>query len=315
MSRRAKLWCVIAVLFCGVNGSAFQHARRLTHFVPAGERTLSPEKLSFAGKVRVLITGVTVPKPESGPITNEHRAVRVTTADGLQLAAWDIPGLPSSGLVVLMFHGYATSKSALRPEAGLLREAGCRTVLVDLRGHGESAGWVTTFGWHEAQDVVAVWEWARREWPSERLVLYGQSAGSVAILRALATSDIRPAGLILETPFDRFVTTVGHRYRTMGLPAFPASQLLVFWGGVQLGFNAFAHNSVAYAGRVECPALVLGGARDLWVKPAEVRRVAAAIAGPAVTHIFETAGHGGFARDCAAEYRQVVGAWLQLKNR
>ena len=48
----------------------------------------------------------------------------------------------------------------------------------------------------------------------------------------------------------------------MGLPAFPCAQLLVFWGGMQCGFDGFAHNPVEYARHVACPTLLLQGEQD-----------------------------------------------------
>ena len=74
-----------------------------------------------------------------------------------------------------------------------------------------------------------------------RLVLFGKSMGAAAILRAVGVPRVKADRLVLENPFDRLVTTAGHRFGAMGLPAFPAANLLVFWGGVQLGLDGLAH--------------------------------------------------------------------------
>jgi pimeloyl-ACP methyl ester carboxylesterase len=127
----------------------------------------------------------------------------------------------------------------------------------------------------------------------------------------LATENLRPPdGLILETPFDSLRQTVGHRYHAMNLPAFPLAELLLFWGGVQHGFNAFALKPAEYARAVQCPSLIIGGANDAWVKPDELRRVAAAMNGPTQCHIFPGIGHGGYFRRAGSEYRQLTRDWL-----
>lgn len=309
MKRRAKVWLTMAGLFVALNFVAYRHAYRMTHFVERGERTDRPQQLSVWGKLGVLVSGVTIPKPEPGVMTNAHRAVTFTTRDGVKLAAWDVPA-GTNRAVAVMFHGYATSKAALRGEAAILRVCGLRTVLVDFRGAGDSAGMTTTVGWNEALDVMAATEWVRREYPGVPVILYGQSMGAAAVLRANPPVE----GMILECPYDRFLTTVGHRYEAMGLPAFPCAQLLLLWGGAQHGFNAFRLNPVEDATKVTCPALVLGGEHDPWVKSAEVRRVVAAMQGPTECVIFPNAGHGGYWREAGVEYRQVVSAWLNRRS-
>jgi len=309
VTRRRKLWLLIALLFVLMNFVAYRHAWRMTHFVAAGNRTSAPDKLSMFGKISVLVTGVTVPKSDGGRMTNAHRDVTFTTRDGIKLAAWDVPAV-SNRAVAVLFHGYATSKAVMQGEAAILREFGMRTVLVDFRGAGDSDGWVTTVGWKEALDVAAAVEWVRREYPVLPVILYGQSMGAAAVLRAISEEGVQVDGIVSECPYDRFLTTVGHRYGRMGLPAFPFAHLLLTWGGIQHGFNAFRLNPVKYAERVNCPALVMAGRIDPWVAPAEAKRVASAVKGTTQFVIFGNASHGGYWWDAGENYRKTLSTWL-----
>jgi dienelactone hydrolase len=56
----------------------------------------------------------------------------------------------------------------------------------------------------------------------------------------------------------------------MHVPAFPMAGFLVFWGGVQNGFWAFAHNPVDYAKKISCPTLLLYGEQDKNVSRQEI---------------------------------------------
>lgn len=309
--RRVKFWLVVAAgLFILLNAIACRYAWQMTHFVAAGQRTPAPDKLSALGKVWVLATGVSVPKPDGGRLLVAHRDVTFTTRDGIKLAAWDVPAT-SNRAVAILFHGYATAKPVLIAESAIFRGFGLRTVLVDFRGSGGSAGLVTTVGWKEALDVAAAVEWTRREYPGVPVILYGQSMGAAAILRAISEAGARADGIILECPFDRFLTTVSHRYAMMNLPAFPFAQLLLAWGGLQNGFNAFRLNPVIYAAQVTCPALVIDGAGDPWVWPAEARRVAQALRGPTQCVIFPNAAHGNYWLDVGDAYRQTLRTWVE----
>jgi uncharacterized protein len=97
--------------------------------------------------------------------------------------------------------------------------------------------------------------------------------GSAAILRAIAREGVTADAVIIETPFDRLINTARNRFNLMGLPAFPAAELLVFWGGVQQGFNGFEHNPVEYARSVKCPVLMMHGERDSRVTAEQARSI------------------------------------------
>jgi len=75
------------------------------------------------------------------------------------------------------------------------------------------------------------------------------------------------------------LNTVRHRFEIMGVPSFPGAQLLIFWGGVEAGFNGFSNNPVEYSGSVTCPTLFLHGADDPRARLAEARCVFEAIPG------------------------------------
>jgi len=162
---------------------------------------------------------------------------------------------------------------------------------VDFRGSGGSSGDDTTLGVREAADVALSVAYARRIWPEQPLVLYGISMGSAAVLRAIAAAGVRPDAVILESPFDRLLATTRNRFRAMGLPAFPSAELLLFWGGVQQGFDGFAHNPVDYAAGVDCPALLLHGERDPRVTVEQAGMVFERLPGPKERVLFPGAGH------------------------
>jgi len=87
-------------------------------------------------------------------------------------------------------------------------------------------------------------------------------------------------GAIVESVFDRMVNAIRNRFDIMGLPSFPAAELLCFWGGAENGFDAFTHAPVEYARGVRIPVLVLHGERDPRATLAQGRRVYDALAGP-----------------------------------
>jgi len=292
--RRLTLCLAALLALLALNVVAFNQAWSMTHFSASGSRTANPEALSFLEKVRVGVMGVSLPKPINslGPshVGLEFETVRFGGATGSELEGWFIPHERAKGCV-LFAHGYGACKSSLLKEASGVHRLGYSVLLVDFHGSGGSEGRVTSLGVGEADDVADAVAFVKRKSPTAPLILYGQSMGSAAILRAIAVHGIEPTVVIVECPFDRLLSTAENRFRAMGLPPVPAARLLIFWGGVQLGFNGFRHNPAEYAREVRCPVLFLHGAKDPRVTLEQAQAVFDNLTGEKSFVLFPTAGH------------------------
>ena len=67
--------------------------------------------------------------------------------------------------------------------------------------------------------------------------------------------------------------TVCARFETMNIPTFPMVGFLFFWGGLQYEYWAFGHNPSEYAKEINCPTLLLYGAKDEKVSRAEIDEI------------------------------------------
>ncbi|MCB9765944.1 MAG: alpha/beta fold hydrolase [Alphaproteobacteria bacterium] len=311
MKSRRSIAVVALLVLAAVNAVAYAHARAMLTWAPDGARTPPPEQLSTAGRLRTLLLGVRIPRPRPTRTPDTlglpFEAHTLTPPGEPALSLWEVPVEDPRGTVVLI-HGYTAAKDQLLELAPPLREMGWRVVLVDLRGSGDSGGTGTTIGVTEARDVAAVAAWAPRP-----VVLYGFSMGAAAALRAVAAEGATPDGLILEAVFDRLRTTVGNRFRSMGLPARPGADLLLFWGGIISGFDPAGHAPVSYATRVRAPTLVLHGTEDPRAHLAEGRAVYDALAGPSRWVAFEGLGHELSAVAQPARWGGAVGAFLEAR--
>ncbi len=305
----AKAAVILVILgFVGLNWLAYNHARAMAVFTDTGQRTSKPEALAGFTKLKVLLTGVTIPRPQSDtPPAALDPACTVQTIqiDDITLNAWYCNRGNQTPLVVL-FHGYSAEKTALLGEARAFLELGASVLLVDFRGSGGSSEAYTTAGIHEAEDVAAVVAHGRHALDHPSLFLFGQSMGAVAILRAIDQQGVQPDGVILEAVFDTMLKTVYNRFEAMGVPAFPCAHLLVFWGGRQLGFNGFTHKPVNYARSLSCPTLFMHGTDDPRAKLADGKRVFDAAAGKKSFVEFPNVGHEAYVRKYPAEWKAAV---------
>lgn len=300
-------------LAAGGNALAWFHARAMTRFARGVPRPKKPEDMTAREKLAALVGGVPIPRPvhwtTPGAAGLPFETERFPTDDGLTLEAWRVPAASPASETVVFFHGYAASKSQHVPAAAWFHARGDEGVLVDFRGSGGSEGEVTSLGVHEAKDVARAVEHARAR-DSRPPVLFGTSMGAVAILRAASELGVTPRAAVLEQPFGRLLATVEKRFGLMGIPSFPGARLLVFWGGVQLGFSGFAHEPVEYAKRVRFPVLLLAGEADPTVLPEETRELYESLAGPKRLVFFPGARHESLIKKDRAAWEAAVASFL-----
>jgi alpha-beta hydrolase superfamily lysophospholipase len=314
--RRFFLRLILVGLFVGLvvmNAVAFMQARSMTHFVESGARTAPPEALSRWQKIGVILVGVQIPRPINVWTPEDaglaYQTVRFGGASGQDCEGWYIPVANPKGLCIEC-HGYAASKSSLLSSAKAFHDLGYDLLLFDFRGSGGSVGDRTSIGYYEAEDVASAVKFAQGKWAGEPLVLYGQSMGGAAILRAVADLGVQPRAIIAESVFDRLLSTVENRFHAMGIPAFPAARLLVFWGGVQNGYDAFVMNPADYATRVKCPVLLFQGGMDPRVSNAQAQNLFNHLAGPKQLVIVQNCGHCAFLSEDRARWISTVTGFL-----
>lgn len=118
------------------------------------------------------------------------RPLAVRTDDGVDLAAYVVPGPPEATTTIVLVHGFANWSRNPRVHgfAGWLARR-AHVVVPDLRGHGRSRG-RCTLGRDEPLDVAAAVAAA----PTAHVVTVGVSLGAAAVLLHAATADV--AGVV-----------------------------------------------------------------------------------------------------------------------
>jgi uncharacterized protein len=222
------------------------------------------------------ILGLGLTKPNSPKLPSdiglEYSTQRIPVSSTEYLETWLIPTRNSVAKgTVILFPGIGDSKGKqLLPLAQKFNSLNYDTLLVDFLGVGGSTGNNISIGLREAKDVALAFNYAKKHQLKRPLILDGISMGSAAILRAVAKENINPDGIILELPFAYLTNAIGSRIRGSGIPSFPLAEMVVFWGGIQHGFNAFAHNPVDYASQVKCPTLLMYGRLDRWTTKTDI---------------------------------------------
>ncbi|MGB0583118.1 MAG: alpha/beta hydrolase [Limisphaerales bacterium] len=300
--------------FILLNVLAWCHGRAMSRYASGADRTPPPEKLPLFGKIKVLATGVNLPRP-TNPVNPkdygmDYINVHYQGAFDVDLEAWQIEHATNHGLI-LMFHGHGSAKESLLPAAEIFFKNGWDCALVDFHGSGGSGTNLTSVGWHEATDVIESHRFFAHMYEDKPIILYGVSMGSAAVLRAIHIGSLHPHGVMLELPYDGLLNAARQRFRAMGLPSFPAAETLLFYGGMHGQFNAFAMNPANFAKSVKCPTLLMNGEIDRRAPPTQAIAVFDNLGGEKIHKQFQGLGHRNFARHDTENWSATTLAFLE----
>jgi pimeloyl-ACP methyl ester carboxylesterase len=226
------------------------------------------------------------PVPPAARVLPGARDVTLTTADGLRLGAWYVPG--DHPVRVLVTGGNAGNRLHRAPLARALAAHGLPVLLVDYRGYGGNPGTPTEEG-------LLMDARAARDWLGDGPVIYfGESLGA-AVAAALA-AERPPDGLVLRSPFTDLAAAGQANYpflpvRAMLRERFPVAERVA---------------------RTRVPLVVAYGTADTIVPPAQSRAVASAAAGPVTVVEVPGAGHND---EVFLTGPELIGAVTALADR
>jgi dipeptidyl aminopeptidase/acylaminoacyl peptidase len=130
------------------------------------------------------------PELNPGKYGLEYEELRIPARnDKLEIAAWYIPSDQNQHAIILV-HGKDNSRTngfvdLFVPFAAKLHEAGFSVMMIDLRGHGQSADSRFYFGIKERQDVLGAVDWLEQHgYQAGKIGVLGYSLGAGSVIGA-----------------------------------------------------------------------------------------------------------------------------------
>lgn len=232
--------------------------------------------------------------------------VECHAADGVRLAGWAAsPGAPRA--TVVLFHGLRGNRGRMRSRMAFLLKAGYRCVAFDHRGHGESGGRWTSFGYHESRDVQAVLDFVRARWPEQPHAVLGVSMGGAAL--CFAARHVRGCqAVILESVYHDLESAFRNRVG-IDYPAwFNRFRSGVIWVTERrLGLRLPDLAPALHVHELTpAPVLLLTGSDDPHAPPEDVSRLHSLCSEPRELRIIPGAGHDDIMEKAGDHYRGLV---------
>jgi uncharacterized protein len=244
--------------------------------------------------------------------------VRFSTRDGLTLRGWFLPPSSSAhGASVICAHGTGSNRGILLLQAAVLHRAGFGVLLFDLRGHGESDGRLSSFGYHEMHDVDAAVEYLRSrvDVHPHRIAVMGHSMGGAATLRAFARRD-EPMPLVIVAAISSLEENLRHGVKHFTrLPLGWLMPLVLRISEHRVRAKVSEIRPIEDVARLEgCPVLFIHGDDDQLVPLENGQRLHRAARGEDVSLlVIQGAGHRSVLN--AAFFGQYESALLNFLHR
>jgi uncharacterized protein len=233
--------------------------------------------------------------------------VTVTTADGLRLVGWYVPG--QNGATVIVQHGYKDHRGMMLGLTALLARHGYGVLVDSVRAHDRSDGELITFGHQEMNDLAA-WEHhlrSRFDVDPERIGIFGASMGGSLAIQFAARSP-RIKAVVADCAFSSLTDTISTSVRFFtGLPPFPFAPLILFWSEREGGYRASEIDATAWIGKISPrPVFLLQGGADVVISPGSGARLYAAAGEPKELWFDPALGHVEFLAKRPEEFERRV---------
>lgn len=221
--------------------------------------------------------------------------VSFQSMDAIPLKAWWLPASSVSRGAIIIAHGIDHTRQVMLPRAAFLVRGGYDTLLIDLRGHGESGGSLSSPGLLEARDVLGALRYIRSRGYTEPVAVLGVSYGAVACLIAASeSSDITavigdgafPTGKGVSDDISRhFLSDPKTNFWARSLfwvssfPGVARATALMYYArtGIYLGPELLS--VIPWASRIRVPVLLISGERDWIVPTSKARQILSTIPG------------------------------------
>jgi pimeloyl-ACP methyl ester carboxylesterase len=228
--------------------------------------------------------------PADFGLTSE--TIRITV-DNLELVAWYIPPTEAvNGATLIYAHGFGGNRGALLEQVAAMHEIGYGALLLDMRNHGESGDAITTWGYAEANDILAAYNYllTRPEVDPNRIGLVGKSMGGAAVAKA-AGEVPNLAVLVLESTYSSFEENLPNILPGIArAPGFLAPYVFKRMESATKEPLTEILTADTVAG-LNVPLLVIYGEQDQLVPPDQGRAIFAAANEPKTLYTVPGAGH------------------------
>ncbi|MFO0941266.1 MAG: alpha/beta hydrolase [Pirellulales bacterium] len=234
------------------------------------------------------VSGQTVSGQTVSSQTVSGQTVSGQTVSGQTVSGWSCRVEASRGVVILL-HGIRGSRLDMVDRSRMLQRHGYSTILIDLQAHGESSGEIITLGYREKFGVKAAVQFAKNQYPGQKIAVIGCSLGGAS---ALLAGPLDIDALVIEAVFPTINQAIENRVAAnLGILSGIPSWLLKVQLEMRLGISRDQLCPIEKIDQVDCPVFIISGSEDRHTTVVETEQLFARAHQPKQLWIVDEAAH------------------------
>ena len=325
-----KKWIaiILVVIFAAYGGVSFYFSNKLFFPPLMGDEELKAEYGTISPEeVELTVEEVSFPARDNGfsGINGFDDKVNIHAwwieAKVKSKAKAKVKGTDTPKRAFILVHGRNSNKKALIRFASLFVSKGISTLLIDLRGHGESTDNFVTFGDKERYDVMGAVDYLSTKGygPDDKIGLLGLSMGATSSFLATMDLNIEKDGSVDVLIFDSGIpdvpaSIVFNSKKAVGdaVPFLLPGALVM--ARLRSGANFKDGNPIAHTDDINIPILFVIHEMDELIPYDEQKNLFEEYPGPKQILEFEGLGHHRGHVEKRAEYEDAVNKFLKQFN-
>jgi uncharacterized protein len=234
--------------------------------------------------------------------------ITFASSNGVLIHGWISHGEAGKGAIILL-HGTHGDRRDMTSRAQFLHKQGFNLIMIDLQGHGETRGEVTTFGDRESHDVVAAIQYLHHMLPKEKVGVLAMSMGAAAFVLA---EDRPPVdAVVLENLYPTIKQGIANRLRLTLGPFGPMfASLVLIQLQPQMNIPPARLRPIEHMSQIGAPLLIINGTNDEFTSIDDARALYAAASSPKELWAVEGAGHVDLHEFAKDEYERRVASFF-----
>lgn len=255
---------------------------------------------------------------ETGKRTRHWEDVEIDSRYGYKLRGTYLPNPNPTANTVIFVHGMSASRLMGLWYYRLYFDAGFNVLIYDSRGHGNSGGPSTSWGFYEKYDLDRWVQWEKARHPDGRLGIHGVSMGGATALEhtKLNESHKMVDFYVADSAYSDLADLLIQRIDSTIPYHFPLwiNFLLKYSSAaayLESGFRYDQVSPVKAVGSATTPILYLHGENDRLVPVTMSHQLYSATKGYHEIHTFPGVGHATAIFDRKAEYRRIINNFVQ----
>jgi hypothetical protein len=211
---------------------------------------------------------------------------------------------------VIISHGYTDNRMGALKYVPIYFELGFNCIIYDLRGHGENAPTVTTYGEREGKDINFLVRDTRKRYPDiEVLGLHGESLGGASTIMSLSEKP-EVDFVVSDCAFAGLEDILKDGYRKVHIPIWIVDIADI---GTKIRYKTSYRNMrpVRAIEENEIPVLFFHGAEDQLIPPKNSESLAEHTKGYKELVIIPSAAHAESVLKDPEVYKKTVKAFVE----